>query len=115
MGNEPSALGFRKLTLEVVNTDGKLEVDLSAFGVPPIESSWFPFLQVCGPVPYIVSPQNIQPQSFTVRLFYPDGKPGAKVSTGFAECGTGLECGNEVFCGQQVPVSGVKVGCLIPL
>lgn len=115
VGNEPSAMGFRSIVLEVLSSDGKLVVPLSSLDIPAMEREWCPDLQVVGPVPYHVTAQDITQDSFTVRLFYPDGKPGARVSSGIAESGTGLECGNGLFCGQSVPVRGVKVGCLIPM
>jgi hypothetical protein len=115
VGNEPLVMGFRTVIVEVTAPDGRHVVALSDLGIPPLSPGWFPQLQILGAIPYRATAQDVTPDAFTVRLFMPDGKPGAVVTSGIATSGSGLRCGNAVFCGQLVPVRGVKVGCLIPL
>lgn len=115
VGNEPGVKGLQPYEIEVTAANGAQEVSLAAFGIPPISGTWFPVLQVMGGKPYSAQAQNIRQDGFTVRLFRPDGSPGADVTSGVAECGTGLESGAGLECGQAVPVRGVRVGCLIPV
>jgi hypothetical protein len=115
VGNEPGMQGFRVVPVEVTDPGGVKEVSLSELGFPTMSGAWYPLLQVYGPKPYTATVRPILPDSFTIRLFRPDGTPGADVSSGKAETGIGLQCGDAVFCGQVVPIIGVIVGCFIPL
>jgi hypothetical protein len=115
VGNEPLALGFRMLIVEVTDPAGRHVVSLADYGLQARGPGWFPALQIVGAVSYRASPQDITQDGFTIRLFMPDGKPGALATSGKATFGSGLRFGTGKRFGQAVPVRGVKVGCLIPL
>jgi hypothetical protein len=114
-GNEPLAMGFRQFEFEITSPDGRQVITLADHGLPPIPPPYFPLLQVLGGVPYRTAIQDILADAFTVRLFMPDGRPGATVTSGIVTSGSGLRSGTGMRSGQRVPVRGVKIGCLVPL
>lgn len=115
VGNEPNVKGLQPFEIEVKSTNGVRAVSLADFGISSIAGDWYPVLQILGARPYLAQARDITQAGFTLCLFRPDGSPGADVSAGIAECGSGLACGAGQECGQHVPVRGVRVGVLLPV